>query len=51
MKAEQTELTIFERLLLWRRKHFSERTFILMLSFMVGILTACAALIAERTDS
>lgn len=49
MKAEQAaELTIFERLLLWRRKHFSERTFILMLSFMVGILTACAALILKE---
>lgn len=48
MKAELTELTIFERLLLWRRKHFSERTFVLMLSFMVGILTACAALILKE---
>lgn len=48
MKAEHTELTIFEQLLLWRRKHFSERTFVLMLSFMVGILTACAALILKE---
>lgn len=48
MKAEQTELTIFERLLLWRRKHFSERSFVLALSFMVGILTACAALILKE---
>lgn len=47
MKAEM-ELTFFERLLLWRRKHFSERTFILILSFMVGILTACAALILKE---
>lgn len=38
------EATLFERLLIWRRKNFSERNFILLLSFVVGILTACAGL-------
>ena len=32
------------RLLQWRQKHFSERAFILLVAFVVGILTACAGL-------
>lgn len=41
------EATVFERLLIWRRKNFSERNFILLLSFVVGILTACAGLLLK----
>lgn len=48
MNTGTVEYTLFERLLLWRRKHFSERTFILILSFFVGVLTACAALILKE---
>ncbi len=42
-----THFTLFERLLLWRRRKFSERNFILLLSFFVGILTACAGLLLK----
>ncbi len=45
--AGTTHFTLFERLLLWRRRKFSERNFILLLSFFVGILTACAGLLLK----
>lgn len=45
--AIKIERTIFERLFIWRRKRFSERNFILLLSFIVGVLTACAALLLK----
>jgi CIC family chloride channel protein len=34
----------FYRFLLWREKHIKEKTFILFVSFLVGILTALAAI-------
>ncbi len=47
MEKAVRDLTLFERLLLWRRKHFTERQFILMLSFFIGVLTAAAALLLK----
>lgn len=41
------EATFLDRLFIWRRKRFSERNFILLLSFVVGILTACAGLLLK----
>ena len=35
--------SLFQRLLLWREKKIKDKHFVLMLSFMVGILTALAA--------
>ncbi len=34
---------MFERFLIWRRKHITERVFLLIVCLMVGILTALAA--------
>lgn len=45
--AIKIERTFFERLFIWRRRRFSERNFILLLSFVVGVLTACAALLLK----
>ncbi|MBQ1973650.1 MAG: chloride channel protein [Paraprevotella sp.] len=42
-----TILSRFDKLLIWRRKKFGERNFILLLSFVVGILTACAGLLLK----
>lgn len=39
--------TWFQRFLLWREEHVSEKQFILFLSFLVGICTAMAALILK----
>lgn len=39
--------SLMQRLILWREKNISEKHFILMLSFLVGILTALAALILK----
>ena len=36
-----------ERLIAWREKHVSERQFVLLLSFLVGIFTATAALLLK----
>ncbi|MCM1107503.1 MAG: chloride channel protein [Clostridium sp.] len=47
METAARKLTLFERLLLWRRRHFTERQFILTLSFFIGVLTACAALLLK----
>lgn len=44
--TQQTE-QLYERLLKWRQKHFSERSFILMVAFVVGILTACAGILLK----
>ena len=38
-----TDKSLFQRLLLWREKKIKDKHFILVLSFMVGILTALAA--------
>ena len=34
---------LFQQLLLWREKKIKDKHFVLVLSFMVGILTALAA--------
>lgn len=34
---------MFERFLIWRRKHVTERVFLLIVCFMVGVLSALAA--------
>ena len=41
------EAGLSERLLIWRQRHFSERSFILIVAFVVGILTACAGLLLK----
>ena len=45
MKLEKK--SIFQRFLLWRENNISEKQFILILSFVVGVLTAFAALILK----
>lgn len=45
MKKEKK--SIMERLILWRESRISEKQFILILSFLVGIFTAIAALILK----
>ncbi|MCL1943449.1 MAG: chloride channel protein [Candidatus Azobacteroides sp.] len=35
----------FRKLLLWREKHIPEKHFVLILSFIVGILSACTAIL------
>ena len=42
MYAVKRNFTFFERLFIWRRMNFSEQKFILMISFVVGVLTAFA---------
>ena len=44
---DQTELTRLERFIQWREKNIPEKRFILLLSFVVGIGTALAALILK----
>ena len=39
----------FDSVLLWREKHISERYFILILSFIIGICTSLAALLLKET--
>ncbi|MDR1382199.1 MAG: chloride channel protein [Tannerella sp.] len=39
----------FYRFLLWREKHIGERTFVLIISFLVGIGSALAALVLKDT--
>ncbi len=39
----------FDTLLLWREKHIKEKHFILIISFLVGICTAFAAIILKNT--
>ena len=45
MKGERKNL--LQRLLVWREKNIKEKRFILILSFLVGIFTALAALILK----
>jgi len=45
MKGEN----LFYKFLLWREKNIKERTFILIISFFVGICTALAALLLKNT--
>jgi CIC family chloride channel protein len=39
----------FHKFLLWRQKHINERTFVLIISFMVGLGAALAAIILKST--
>lgn len=39
---------MFYRFLLWREKHIKEKTFILILSFVVGLFTAAAAILLKQ---
>lgn len=41
----ERQISWFDRLVVWREHHVSERKFILILSFIVGIFTAVAALL------
>lgn len=47
MVMKKTDLSLFQRFVLWREKHLKEKQFILILSFLVGILTAMAALVLK----
>ncbi|MDR1681766.1 MAG: chloride channel protein [Candidatus Symbiothrix sp.] len=40
--------TLFDKILCWREKHIKESHFILILSLIIGILTACAALFLKQ---
>lgn len=42
-----TRKKLLQRLLLWRERHIKEKRFILLLSFLVGIFTALAALLLK----
>ncbi|MDR1097356.1 MAG: chloride channel protein, partial [Tannerella sp.] len=39
----------FSKFLLWRQKHINERTFILIISFIVGLASALAAILLKNT--
>ncbi|MDR1746202.1 MAG: chloride channel protein [Tannerella sp.] len=40
---------LFYKFLLWREKHLKERSFILIISFLVGICTALVAILLKQT--
>ena len=46
--VEDENLGWFQRFVLWREENIKEKHFILMLSFVVGILTALAALFLKH---
>ncbi|MDR1782811.1 MAG: chloride channel protein [Dysgonamonadaceae bacterium] len=46
--AKDKKNTWFDAVLLWREKHISERYFILLLSFVIGIATALAAYVLKE---
>ena len=47
MEVTEEKITLLQRFIRWRDNHVSEKQFILLLSFVVGILTALAALILK----
>ena len=47
MMKKAEHINWLERFILWREKHINEKHFILILSFLVGIFTACAALLLK----
>ncbi|MDR1779719.1 MAG: chloride channel protein [Tannerella sp.] len=47
MMEEETKKNWFVRFLLWREKHIRERTFVLIVSFLVGICAAIAAILLK----
>ena len=47
MEYTEEKPTFFQRFILWREEKINEKRFVLLLSFVVGILTALAALILK----
>ena len=47
-KKKEEKRTLFQRFSVWREAHVSEKQYILCLSFLVGILTALAALLLKE---
>ena len=45
MRTEK--ISLLQRFIIWREKNIKEKQFILLLSFVVGVCTACAALILK----
>ena len=43
MTTTTTRISLLQRFILWREAHISERIFVLILSFIIGIFTALAA--------
>ena len=43
--------SLLQRFIIWREKNIKEKRFILILSFLVGIFTAFAALILKVIDT
>ena len=43
-----TRISLLQRFILWREAHISERIFVLILSFIIGILTALAAFVLKQ---
>ena len=44
---EKEKITLIQRFIRWRENNIKEKQFILILSFLVGIFTAFAALILK----
>ena len=47
---EKEKRSLFQRFLLWREKNIKEKQFILILSFLVGIFTACLFYTSDAAD-
>ena len=47
MKQRTVTDRFLVRLLAWRRHHFTEKNFLLLLSFVIGVLTAGAGLLLK----
>ena len=43
MNTGTRQLSLLQQLIRWREEHISEKRFVLLLSFLVGIFTALAA--------
>lgn len=48
MDGKQTSPTLIDRFNRWRKKHISHRQFVLVLSFLVGVLSALAAYLLKH---
>jgi CIC family chloride channel protein len=46
MRDKETE-SLLNRFVIWRQQHISERQFVLILSLIVGVLTAFAAILLK----
>lgn len=47
MKTSQDKFDLLQRFIRWREKHITNKQFILILSFLVGIFTALAAYVLK----